>query len=92
MQRREAGTLRLWHARRPWRCSWRVRRPFSPSSRLLGRTASARLDDIQLGIEIVSPDERGVHSVSQAWLERCPVYLGLIKSMKVATTIEIAQG
>jgi uncharacterized OsmC-like protein len=48
--------------------------------------------DIELGIEIVSPDERGVHSVFQAWLERCPVYLALTKPTKVATTIEIKRG
>lgn len=47
------------------------------------------LEDIELGIEIVSPDERGVDSVFQAWVERCPVYLALTKPTKVATTIEI---
>lgn len=50
------------------------------------------LEDFELGIEIVSPDERGVQSVYQAWLERCPVYLALIKPTKVATTIEITLG
>lgn len=49
------------------------------------------LEDFELGIEIVSPDERGVRSVFQAWLERCPVYLALAKPTKVATTIEIRQ-
>lgn len=47
------------------------------------------LEDIELAIEIVSPDERGAHSVLQAWLERCPVYLALTGPAKVATTIEI---
>lgn len=60
---------------------------------LLGLDGAAPdLADIELGIEIVSPDERGVHSVFQAWLERCPVYLALTKPTKVATTIEIKRG
>jgi len=50
------------------------------------------LEDFELGIEIVSPDERGAQSVYQAWLERCPVYLALIKPTNVATTIEITLG
>lgn len=50
------------------------------------------LEDFELGIEIVSPDERGARSVYQAWLERCPVYLALAKPTKVATTIEITRG
>lgn len=54
--------------------------------------AAPDLEDFELGIEIVSPDERGVHSVFQAWLERCPVYLALAKPTNVATTIEIRQG
>lgn len=51
--------------------------------------AAPDLEDVELAIEIVSPDERGARSVYQAWLERCPVYLALIKPTKVATTIEI---
>lgn len=50
------------------------------------------LEDFELGIVIISPDERGARSVYQAWLERCPVYLALIKPTKVATTIEITRG
>lgn len=34
------------------------------------------LKDLELGIEVVSPDEQGVRSVYQAWLERCPVSPG----------------
>ncbi len=47
------------------------------------------LGGIELGIEIVSPDERGAENVYQAWVERCPVYLALVKPMQVATTMEI---
>lgn len=57
---------------------------------LLGLDGAAPdLEDIQLGIEIVSPDERGVQSAYQLWLERCPVYLAVTKPTAVATTIEI---
>lgn len=60
---------------------------------LLGLDGAAPdLEDLELGIEIVSPDEGGAHSVFQAWLERCPVYLALTKPTKVATTIEIKRG
>jgi uncharacterized OsmC-like protein len=47
------------------------------------------LEDIELSIEIASPDERGAQGVFQAWLERCPIYLALVKPTNVATTIEI---
>ena len=47
------------------------------------------LEDIELAIEIASPDERGTRSVLQAGLERCPVYLALTKPATVATTITI---
>jgi uncharacterized OsmC-like protein len=47
------------------------------------------LGDIELSIEIASPDERGARSVFQAWSERCPVYLALTKPTKVATMIGI---
>jgi uncharacterized OsmC-like protein len=57
---------------------------------LLGLDGAAPdLEDIELSIEIVSPDERGAESVYQAWVERCPVYLALVKPMQVATTMEI---
>lgn len=57
---------------------------------LLGLDGAAPdLEDIELGIEIVSPDERGVDSVFQAWLERCPIYLALTKPTKVAAKIAI---
>ncbi len=60
---------------------------------LLGLDGAAPdLEDLELAIEVVSPDERGVNSVFQAWLERCPVYLTLTKPMKVATTIKIKPG
>lgn len=57
---------------------------------LLGLDGAAPdLEDIELGIEIISPDERGVQTVFQAWLERCPVFLALARSVKVAATIEV---
>jgi uncharacterized OsmC-like protein len=60
---------------------------------LLGLDGAAPdLEDIELIIEIVSPDEQGVHSVVQAWLDRCPVYLALAKPMTIATKIDVRQG
>jgi len=60
---------------------------------LLGLDGAAPdLENIELRIEVVSPDDRGVDSVFQAWLERCPVYLALTKPTRVATTIEITRG
>lgn len=55
--------------------------------------ASPELADLELDIEIASPEaERDVRSVLQAWTERCPVYLALVKPLKVATTVDIKQG
>ncbi len=46
------------------------------------------LDGIALDIVVSSPQpEREVSGVMQAWLERCPVYLALIKPMKVTTAV-----
>jgi uncharacterized OsmC-like protein len=60
---------------------------------LLGLDGAAPdLEDIELSIEIVSPDERGANSVYQAWLDRCPVYLALAKPMTIATKIDVRQG
>jgi uncharacterized OsmC-like protein len=52
--------------------------------------ASPDLTDVELEVEITSPqDERAVRGVIQAWTERCPVYLAMIKPMRVATRFEI---
>jgi uncharacterized OsmC-like protein len=46
------------------------------------------LADFALDIEVSSPQsERDVRGVIQAWTERCPVYLALLKPVKVATTV-----
>jgi uncharacterized OsmC-like protein len=52
--------------------------------------ASPDLTDVELEVEITSPqDERAVRGVIQAWTERCPVYLAMIKPTRVATRFEI---
>ncbi len=48
------------------------------------------LQNIQLSIEITSPDpEEEVQKVYRAWKERCPIYLALIKAVPVSTTLEV---
>ena len=46
--------------------------------------------DMAITIQIKSTENaEKVRRVYDAWLERCPVYLALIKSLKVGTTLEI---
>jgi uncharacterized OsmC-like protein len=61
---------------------------------LLGLDGAAPdLTDLTLEIEVTSPrEEREVRSLVQAWLERCPVYLALLKPMAVDTRVAIRQG
>ncbi|MDR7452515.1 MAG: OsmC family peroxiredoxin, partial [Armatimonadota bacterium] len=55
--------------------------------------AAPDLTDLTLTIEVTSPrDEREVRSLIQAWLERCPVYLALLKPMAVQTQVELRRG
>jgi uncharacterized OsmC-like protein len=48
------------------------------------------LQDMHITIQIKSTEnDEKIRRVYDAWLERCPVYLALIKSMKVVTTLEL---
>jgi uncharacterized OsmC-like protein len=48
------------------------------------------LQDITVTIQIRSKEnDEKVKQLYDAWLERCPVYLALIKSLHVGTTLEI---
>jgi uncharacterized OsmC-like protein len=48
------------------------------------------LQDMAITIQVKSTENaEKVRQVYDAWLERCPVYLALIKSLKVDTTLEI---
>ena len=51
------------------------------------------IQNIQLNIEIQSPEsEDKVQKLYQAWQERCPIYLALLKSLPVTTTLEVKGG
>jgi uncharacterized OsmC-like protein len=51
------------------------------------------LQNIQLSIQIQSPEtEDKLQRLYQAWQERCPIYLALIKSLPVRTTLEVKRG
>jgi uncharacterized OsmC-like protein len=54
---------------------------------LLGLDGAApNLADIELDVEVTSPShERDIGGLTQAWIERCPIYLALTKPMTVAT-------
>jgi uncharacterized OsmC-like protein len=55
--------------------------------------ATPDLTDVELQVEITSPqDDRAVRGVIQAWAERCPVYLALLKPVRVATRFEVRRG
>lgn len=55
--------------------------------------AVPELTGLELEVEIRSPqDERAVRGVIQAWTERCPVYLALVKPLHVATRFEVKRG
>jgi uncharacterized OsmC-like protein len=48
------------------------------------------LQDMAITIQIKSTkNDEKVRQVYDAWLERCPVNIALIKSLKVGTTLEI---
>jgi uncharacterized OsmC-like protein len=50
---------------------------------------AADLQNIQLDIRVKSPDsESEVQKIYQAWQERCPIYLALIKAMNVSLNME----
>lgn len=47
------------------------------------------LDKIQINIQIDSPDgEAGAQKLYEVWQQRCPIYLALIKPMRVATGMQ----
>jgi uncharacterized OsmC-like protein len=51
------------------------------------------LQNIQLAIRVTSPDgEDAGQRLYQAWQERCPIYLALIKPSAVTTTFEVKRG
>ncbi len=55
--------------------------------------AAPDLEDVELDVEISSPqDERNVRGVIQAWTERCPIYLALVKPMNIATDFTVKRG
>ncbi|GIV79917.1 MAG: hypothetical protein KatS3mg051_2122 [Anaerolineae bacterium] len=48
------------------------------------------LQNLRLVIQIQSPDsEARVRHLYQVWLERCPIYLALVKPLSVEVTLEI---
>jgi uncharacterized OsmC-like protein len=50
------------------------------------------LKNLRLDIRVQSPDdESDVHKLYEAWRERCPIYLALIKAMDVSLNMEITQ-
>ena len=58
---------------------------------LLGMDSVAPdVSNVSLSIAIQSPEnEDAVRRVYQAWQERCPVYLALIKALAVATSLDV---
>jgi uncharacterized OsmC-like protein len=51
--------------------------------------AEADMQDLAITITIQSPDsDEKVQSLYEAWLERCPVYLSLIKPLSVRTSLD----
>jgi uncharacterized OsmC-like protein len=60
---------------------------------LLGMAdAESDLKNIRLDIRIQSPDGEGdVQRLYEAWQERCPIYLALIKEMDVSLSMETTQ-
>ena len=48
------------------------------------------LQNVQLTIRIQSPEpEEKVRRLYETWLERCPIYLALIKPLRVETALEL---
>jgi len=61
---------------------------------LLGLDGAAPdLTDVELDIEVLSlHEERDIRSVVEMWEERCPVYLALMRPMKVTTRVDVKRG
>jgi uncharacterized OsmC-like protein len=61
---------------------------------LLGLDGAAPdLTDVELDIEVSSlHEERDIRSVVEMWEERCPVYLALMRPMKVTTRVDVKRG
>jgi hypothetical protein len=57
---------------------------------LLGMVdVAADLQNIRLDIRVQSPDnESDVQKIYQAWRERCPIYLALIRAMNVSLNMK----
>ena len=54
--------------------------------------AEPDLKNIRLDIRVQSPDsESEVQKLYEAWRERCPIYLALIKAMDVSLNVETTQ-
>ncbi len=51
------------------------------------------VQNIRLSIEIQSPEsEEKIQKLYQAWQERCPIYLALLKPLPVTTTLKVRGG
>ena len=51
------------------------------------------LQNIRLDIQVQSPaSESDLQPLFQAWRERCPIYLALVKATNVSLTMQAAQG
>ena len=51
------------------------------------------LQNIRLDVQVQSPaSESDLQPLFQAWRERCPIYLALIKATNVSLTMQAAQG
>jgi uncharacterized OsmC-like protein len=61
---------------------------------LLGMSGAAPdLQNIELAIQVTSSDgETGARRLYEAWQERCPIYLALVKATTVTTTLQVKQG
>jgi OsmC-like protein len=61
---------------------------------LLGMAgAEPDLKNICLDVRVQSPDGEGeVRKVYEAWRERCPIYLALMKGMNLSLNMETTQG
>jgi uncharacterized OsmC-like protein len=61
---------------------------------LLGMSGAAPdLQNIELAIQVTSSaGETGARRLYEAWQERCPIYLALVKATTVTTTLQVKQG
>ena len=54
--------------------------------------ATPDLDNVAIEITIVSPEPRSrIDALCDVWLERCPIYLGLLKANSVAASFTVEQ-